>query len=32
MTLIGIIEGIIYLVKSQTDFEQLYVFNKREWF
>ena len=32
MALIGFIEGIIYLVKSQSEFEYLYVFNKREWF
>lgn len=32
MALIGVIEGIVYLVKSQSEFEQLYVFNKREWF
>ncbi len=32
MCIIAFIEGIIYLVKSQTDFEQLYVYNKREWF
>ncbi|MCL2825882.1 MAG: TM2 domain-containing protein [Eggerthellaceae bacterium] len=30
--LIGFIEGIMYLVKSQSEFEYLYVFNKREWF
>ena len=30
--LIGVIEGIIYLTKSQLEFEQLYVFNKREMF
>lgn len=30
--LIGLIEGIIYLVKGQSDFEQVYVFGKREWF
>ncbi len=30
--LIGLIEGIIYLVKSQSEFEQAYVFGKREWF
>ena len=30
--LIGIVEGIIYLTKNQTEFEQLYVLNKREWF
>lgn len=32
MCIIAFIEGIIYLVKSQTDFEQLYVYTKREWF
>lgn len=30
--LIGIIEGVMYLTKSQPEFEQLYIFNKREWF
>ena len=30
--LIGLIEGIIYLVKNQAEFEQAYVFSKREWF
>ena len=30
--LIGVIEGIIYLTKNQSEFEQLYVFNKREMF
>ncbi len=29
---ISIIEGILYLTKSQSEFEQMYVFNKREWF
>lgn len=32
MALIGLIEGIVYLVKSQSEFEQVYVFNKRDWF
>ncbi|MCL1797271.1 MAG: TM2 domain-containing protein [Eggerthellaceae bacterium] len=32
MALIGFIEGIMYLIKSQAEFEQTYVFNKREWF
>lgn len=32
MWVIAIIEGIMYLTKSQSDFEQIYVFNKREWF
>lgn len=30
--LIGLIEGVIYLIKNQTEFEQAYVFKKREWF
>ncbi len=30
--IIAIIEGVIYLTKSQTEFEQMYVANKREWF
>lgn len=30
--LIGLVEGIIYLVKNQPEFERIYVFNKREWF
>lgn len=30
--LIAIIEGILYLTKSQSEFEQIYVLNKREWF
>ena len=29
---ISIIEGIIYLTKSQTDFDRIYVLNQREWF
>lgn len=32
MVVIGIIEGILYLTKTQGEFEQIYVFNKREWF
>ncbi|RDB61340.1 TM2 domain-containing protein [Gordonibacter sp. 28C] len=32
MWVIGIIEGILYLTKSQSEFEQIYVVNKREWF
>ena len=32
MGIIAFIEGILYLVKSQSEFEQIYVFNKREWF
>ena len=32
MALIGLIEGIIYLSKSQYDFEQTYVVHKKEWF
>lgn len=30
--LIAIIEGVIYLTKSQTDFERIYVLNQRDWF
>ena len=32
MVVISIVEGVLYLSKSQTDFEQVYVFNKKEWF
>lgn len=32
IAVISIIEGILYLTKSQSEFEQAYVFNKREWF
>lgn len=30
--IVAIIEGIIYLSKSQSEFEQLYVYGKHEWF
>ena len=30
--IIAIIEGVVYLTKSQSDFEQIYVMSKREWF
>ena len=32
MVVISIVEGVLYLSKSQTKFEQVYVFNKKEWF
>ena len=32
MAVIAVVEGIIYLTKSQADFEHIYVLNKREWF
>ena len=32
MLVISIVEGIIYLSKSQTDFERIYVFGNKEWF
>ena len=32
MHLIGLIEGIIYLTKSDADFVKTYVENRREWF
>ena len=30
--IVGFIEGILYLVKSDDEFEQTYIYNKREWF
>ena len=30
--IIAIIEGIIYLSKSQTEFDQVYVLHQRDWF
>ena len=30
--LIAIVEGIIYLTRSQTDFDRIYVQGQREWF
>lgn len=30
--LIAIVEGIIYLSKSQSDFDKIYVVNQRDWF
>ena len=32
MVVISIVEGVLYFSKSQTEFEQIYVFNKKEWF
>ena len=32
MHIIGIIEGVIYLTKSDEEFEQAYVHNKKGWF
>lgn len=32
MSIIGIIEGIIYLSKTDDEFEQTYVVNKKGWF
>jgi TM2 domain-containing membrane protein YozV len=32
MGIIGLIEGIIYLTKSDEDFVRIYVQNKRGWF
>jgi len=32
MWLIGLIEGIIYLTKSDEDFDEIYVQNKKQWF
>jgi TM2 domain-containing membrane protein YozV len=30
--IIGLIEGIIYLVKSEAEFEETYIKNKKGWF
>lgn len=32
MWVIGLIEGIIYLTKSDEEFVQMYILNKKEWF
>ena len=32
MGIIGIIEGIIYLTKSDADFQATYITGKKEWF
>jgi hypothetical protein len=32
VSIIGMIEGIIYLTKSEEDFYQTYVVQKRQWF
>ena len=32
MSVIGLIEGILYLTKSDAEFEQTYVKGKRNWF
>lgn len=32
MGVISIVEGVMYLVKTQSEFEETYVYNKREWF
>ncbi|NQT64864.1 MAG: NINE protein [FCB group bacterium] len=32
MGLIGLIEGIVYLTKSDEDFEEVYVQNQKKWF
>jgi len=31
-SIVGLIEGIIYLTKSDADFYQLYVVEKKQWF
>jgi TM2 domain-containing membrane protein YozV len=32
MAVIGLVEGIVYLTKSEEEFYQLYVMQKKEWF
>lgn len=31
-SIIGLIEGVIYLTKSDEEFQKIYVDNKKEWF
>jgi hypothetical protein len=32
MAVIGLIEGIIYLTKTDAEFEEMYVRNQKPWF
>ena len=32
MAVIGLVEGIIYLTKTDEEFQEIYAINKREWF
>jgi len=32
MSIVGLIEGIMYLTKSDAEFQQMYVQNKKAWF
>jgi len=32
MGVIGLVEGIIYLTKTDEEFEQIYIVNKKGWF
>ena len=32
ISIVGLIEGIIYITKTQEEFEQTYVFNTKPWF
>ncbi len=32
MSVIGLVEGIMYLTKSDEEFSSMYVFNKKGWF
>ena len=32
MGVLSLIEGVIYLTKSQTEFEEIYVIGDKEWF
>jgi TM2 domain-containing membrane protein YozV len=32
MHVIGIVEGITYLTKSDADFHNIYILNRKEWF
>ena len=32
MGIIGLVEGIIYLTKTDEDFDNTYIYHKKEWF
>ena len=32
MAIIGLIEGIIYLIKTPEEFKEIYIDGQREWF
>jgi hypothetical protein len=32
VTIIGIVEGVMYLTKSDEEFVNMYIYNKKPWF